>query len=111
MQISGRRRRIRRLLTAGMDPRFGETRLRGWVAEWFKAPVLKTGVRETVPGVRIPPRPLNVCAVGGKVMQHTAQLNVVEIGYLAVAARFRPLRPTTAPLFAALAKSSSVTIR
>jgi molybdopterin-binding protein len=30
----------------------------GWVAEWFKAPVLKTGVRETVPGVRIPPQPL-----------------------------------------------------
>jgi hypothetical protein len=29
----------------------------GWVAEWFKAPVLKTGVRETVPGVRIPPQP------------------------------------------------------
>src|SRR6476620_1090003 len=31
----------------------------GEVAEWFKAPVLKTGVRETVPGVRIPPRPLH----------------------------------------------------
>jgi hypothetical protein len=27
------------------------------VAEWLKAPVLKTGVRETVPGVRIPPSP------------------------------------------------------
>ena len=29
----------------------------GGVAEWLKAPVLKTGVRETVPGVRIPPPP------------------------------------------------------
>ena len=29
----------------------------GWVAEWFKAAVLKTAVRETVPGVRIPPHP------------------------------------------------------
>ncbi len=30
----------------------------GWVAEWFKAPVLKTGVRATVPWVQIPPHPL-----------------------------------------------------
>ena len=30
----------------------------GWVAEWSKAAVLKTAVRETVPGVRIPPHPL-----------------------------------------------------
>jgi hypothetical protein len=30
----------------------------GRVAEWLKAPVLKTGVGETPPGVRIPPRPL-----------------------------------------------------
>jgi hypothetical protein len=29
----------------------------GEVAEWSIAPVLKTGVRETVPGVRIPPSP------------------------------------------------------
>ena len=29
----------------------------GWVAEWFKAPVLKTGVLARVPGVRIPPHP------------------------------------------------------
>jgi hypothetical protein len=28
------------------------------VAEWSKAAVLKTAVRETVPGVRIPPHPL-----------------------------------------------------
>jgi hypothetical protein len=27
------------------------------VSEWFKEPVLKTGVRETVPWVRIPPHP------------------------------------------------------
>ena len=31
----------------------------GWVAEWTKAAVLKTAVRVTVPGVRIPPHPLN----------------------------------------------------
>jgi hypothetical protein len=30
---------------------------KGWVSEWFKEPVLKTGVRETVPWVRIPPHP------------------------------------------------------
>src|SRR6185312_755583 len=29
----------------------------GWVAEWFKAPVLKTGVPARVPWVRIPPLP------------------------------------------------------
>jgi hypothetical protein len=29
----------------------------GWVAEWFKAPVLKTGVGSRPPGVRIPPHP------------------------------------------------------
>jgi hypothetical protein len=29
----------------------------GGVAERFKAPVLKTGVRESVPWVRIPPPP------------------------------------------------------
>jgi hypothetical protein len=29
----------------------------GWVAEWFKALVLKTSVRESVPWVRIPPHP------------------------------------------------------
>ncbi len=27
------------------------------MAEWFKAPVLKTGVRATVPGVQIPLHP------------------------------------------------------
>src|SRR3954462_11603559 len=31
--------------------------LSGWVAEWFKAPVLKTGVGSRPPGVRIPPHP------------------------------------------------------
>src|SRR6202034_2795999 len=30
---------------------------RGEVAEWLMAPVLKTGVPERVPGVRIPPSP------------------------------------------------------
>ncbi len=32
--------------------------LKGWVAEWSNAPVLKTGVRLRVPWVRIPPHPL-----------------------------------------------------
>ena len=30
----------------------------GWVAEWSNAAVLKTALRETVTGVRIPPHPL-----------------------------------------------------
>lgn len=34
-----------------------ETERNGWVAEWFKAAVLKTAVRVTVPWVRIPPHP------------------------------------------------------
>ena len=38
-------------------PKFLSTKI-GWVAEWTKAAVLKTAVRETVPGVRIPPHPL-----------------------------------------------------
>jgi hypothetical protein len=33
----------------------------GRVAEWFKATVLKTVVRETVPWVRIPPLPPFIC--------------------------------------------------
>jgi hypothetical protein len=34
----------------------------GRVAEWFKAPVLKTGVPARVPWVRIPPLPpVNCC--------------------------------------------------
>jgi hypothetical protein len=34
-----------------------EERVDGRVAEWFKAPVLKTGVPARVPWVRIPPLP------------------------------------------------------
>ena len=34
-----------------------ETENNGGVAEWFKAPVLKTGERESAPWVRIPPPP------------------------------------------------------
>ena len=44
-----------RLTPLGVPRRVGTP---GRVAEWLKAPVLKTGVRESVPGVRIPPRPL-----------------------------------------------------
>ncbi len=45
----------------GRIPRTYSTRpadcLKGWVAEWLKAPVLKTGRRETVSWVQIPPHP------------------------------------------------------
>ena len=34
-----------------------ETKSKGRVVEWFKAPVLKTGVGATPPRVRIPPLP------------------------------------------------------
>ena len=47
----------------------------GWVAEWFKAPVLKTGVRETVPGVRIPPQPLYVLDSGHPALTRTEYLS------------------------------------
>ena len=45
----------------------------GWVAEWTKAAVLKTAVRETVPGVRIPPHPLCVSAASRSVLSPIAQ--------------------------------------
>src|SRR5258706_7231454 len=35
----------------------------GRVAEWLKAPDSKSGVRVTVPGVRIPPLPPPICHV------------------------------------------------
>lgn len=40
--------------------------LDGRVAEWLKAPVLKTGVRVTVPWVRIPPLPPNNIPIHSK---------------------------------------------
>lgn len=36
--------------------KFGKS-IRGWMAEWFKVPVLKIGVRVCVPWVRIPLHP------------------------------------------------------
>ena len=39
------------------EPVCSKTVLIGEVAEWLMAPVLKTGVPERVPGVRIPPSP------------------------------------------------------
>jgi hypothetical protein len=39
------------------NPVHGVAKLYGEVAEWLMAPVLKTGVPERVPGVRIPPSP------------------------------------------------------
>jgi hypothetical protein len=47
------------------------------VAEWFKAPVLKTGVRETVPGVRIPPQPHFVLNLP-KTVQHDIEAAGVD---------------------------------
>jgi hypothetical protein len=35
----------------------------GEMAEWLKAAVLKTAVRETVPGVRIPLSPPDLCTL------------------------------------------------
>src|SRR4051812_16329795 len=43
----------------------------GWVAEWFKAPVLKTGVAVMSPGVRIPPQPL----IAGSMMHGESSQN------------------------------------
>ena len=37
--------------------RVDEANADGWVAEWTKAAVLKTALRESVAGVRIPPHP------------------------------------------------------
>ena len=49
--------RSRLLLGARKPSRFGGAVRSGWVAEWLKAPVLKTGRRATVSWVRIPPHP------------------------------------------------------
>jgi hypothetical protein len=40
-----------------MAPPSNRQRAAGWVAEWSKAPVLKTGVVVRLPWVRIPPHP------------------------------------------------------
>jgi hypothetical protein len=42
-----------------VDEKMSERRKKGqgWVIEWFKVPVLKTGVLQKVPWVRIPLRP------------------------------------------------------
>ena len=47
-------RTANRLAKSAPDSRAGT---HGWVAEWFKAPVLKTGVGASPPWVRIPPHP------------------------------------------------------
>jgi hypothetical protein len=44
-------------LTANKGKRADEPHFAGEVAEWSNAPVLKTGVRASVPWVRIPPSP------------------------------------------------------
>lgn len=53
-------RKSRARLTASQgQPKLGRIRTLGGVAEWSKAPDLKSGERATVPGVRIPSPPLN----------------------------------------------------
>ena len=42
---------------SGMPRKIASSIAPGEVAEWLMAPVLKTGVPERVPGVRIPPSP------------------------------------------------------
>jgi hypothetical protein len=46
----------------------------GWVAEWLKAPVLKTGKRASVSWVRIPPHP--------QIFQKFAKYSTYYIGFL-----------------------------
>jgi hypothetical protein len=50
------------------DPRSGE------VAEWFKAPVLKTGVGASLPWVRIPPSPPVASVAQATVLSSTREL-------------------------------------
>ena len=59
------------------------------MAEWFKAPVLKTGVRETVPGVRIPPQPLRLLCL----TQRRKARGDQKLSLRICAAEFLPLRP------------------
>src|SRR5687768_13422707 len=47
---------VRRLSTQTAGENGGKLR-KGWVAEWFKAAVLKTAVGSRPPWVRIPPHP------------------------------------------------------
>jgi hypothetical protein len=49
----------RRLQPGGNSSIVADKTVVGWVAEWLKAPVLKTGRRASVSGVRIPPHPPN----------------------------------------------------
>src|ERR1700720_2170322 len=46
----------------------------GWVAERFKAPVLKTGVPARVPWVRIPPHPLPPIRTEGGALRWTPKM-------------------------------------
>ena len=57
MTILARRSLGRR--THGTEDQVVEVPAGGWVAERFKAPVLKTGVGASSPWVRIPPHPPN----------------------------------------------------
>src|SRR5438105_14809213 len=53
----------------------------GWVAEWLKAPVLKTGGGSRLPGVRIPPHPppYRFCAMEGRAIRTLPVLRSMAI--------------------------------
>jgi hypothetical protein len=87
----------------------------GWVAEWLKAPVLKTGRRASVSRVRIPPHPPSTLLIYKIIHKARAEIIVSEDG--ASAARMAPdWHPTLQDLFSfgfrtasiALAAASSV---
>ena len=59
------------------------TRLFGELAEWFKAPVLKTGVGSRPPWVRIPPRPPALAARGVDAIDIAAKM-LVKSAFLSV---------------------------
>ncbi len=74
----------------------------GWVAEWFKAPVLKTGVGECSPWVRIPPHPplsrdivryFKVIAIS--IINLPINIPIIVHQKCGVRARLSPLDPTT----------------
>jgi hypothetical protein len=54
--------------------------LKGEVTEWLNVPVSKTGVRASVPWVRIPPSPpfINLCVLGKILVR--SKLTIVDSG-------------------------------
>src|SRR5579875_2088716 len=58
--------------TAGARPACRGAATSGWVAERFKAPVLKTGAPARAPWVRIPPHPPLSCSLRHDTPGHTS---------------------------------------